>query len=167
MAATWVGLVATIAVGAVAGAAIAGSTAAASTAQQNNGKVDWETVGLCAGVGAAVGALASAAGYGIAKIVGLGEKTYSCEFGKGSFNSVDDSLNYHFGKHGKKLGVSNPKEYANMANNFAGKVLKSGAKPIRAVTGTTPNVYRYEMEGKFIHMVVEKAKVMIVTFGVI
>ncbi len=65
MAATGVGLVATIAVGAVAGAAIAGSTAAASTAQQNNGKVDWETVGLCVGVGAAVGALASGISYGV------------------------------------------------------------------------------------------------------
>lgn len=49
-AATGVGLVATIALGAVAGAAIASTTAVASTIQQD-GKIDWETVGVCAGVG--------------------------------------------------------------------------------------------------------------------
>jgi len=43
-------VVATIAVGAVVGAGIAVGTAAASTYIQD-GKVDWEAVGICAGVG--------------------------------------------------------------------------------------------------------------------
>lgn len=67
-AATGVGLIATVAMGAVAGAAIASGTAMASTKQQD-GKVDWETVGVCAGVGAAVGALASGVAYGITNAV--------------------------------------------------------------------------------------------------
>lgn len=66
-AATGVGLIATVAAGAVAGAAIAASTAAASTYQQD-GKVDWETVGICAGTGGVVGAVASGVAYGVTKV---------------------------------------------------------------------------------------------------
>ena len=57
-------VVATVAVGALVGAGIAVGTAAYSTYQQD-GKVDWETVGICAGVGAAVGAVSSYAAYKI------------------------------------------------------------------------------------------------------
>ena len=55
---------ATVAVGALVGAGIAAGTAAISTYQQD-GKVDWETVGICAGVGAAVGAVTSYAAHKI------------------------------------------------------------------------------------------------------
>ena len=55
-------IVATVAVGALVGAGIAAGTAAISTYQQD-GKVDWETVGICAGVGLAVGAISSYAAY--------------------------------------------------------------------------------------------------------
>lgn len=61
-------VVATVAIGAVVGAGIAATTAAASTYIQD-GKVDWETVGIYAGVGTAVGALASGVSYGITKIL--------------------------------------------------------------------------------------------------
>lgn len=67
-AATGVGLLATIAIGAAAGAAIASSTAAISTKQQD-GKVDLETVGICAGVGSVVGAVVSGTVYGITKAI--------------------------------------------------------------------------------------------------
>lgn len=55
-------VVATVAVGALVGAGIAAGTAAISTHQQD-GKVDWETVGICAGVGTAVGAVSAYAAY--------------------------------------------------------------------------------------------------------
>ena len=61
-------VVATVAVGALVGAGIATGTAAISTYQQD-GKVDWETVGICAGVGAAVGAITSGVAYGITSAV--------------------------------------------------------------------------------------------------
>jgi len=51
-------VVATIAVGAAVGAGIAAGTAAASTYIQD-GKVDMEAVGICAGLGAAVGAISA------------------------------------------------------------------------------------------------------------
>ena len=57
-----------IATGALVGAGIAAGTAAISTYQQD-GKVDWETVGICAGVGGAVGALASGVAYGITSLI--------------------------------------------------------------------------------------------------
>lgn len=59
---------ATIAVGALVGAGIAFGTAAASTYIQD-GKVDWETVGICTGVGVAVGALASGVSYKITALI--------------------------------------------------------------------------------------------------
>ena len=61
-------VVATVAVGALVGAGIATGTAAISTYQQD-GKVDWETVGICAGVGTAVGALTSGVAYGITSAI--------------------------------------------------------------------------------------------------
>jgi len=61
---TGIGLVATIAAGAVAGAAIMGTATALETYSMD-GKVDWGAVGLASGIGAAVGAVASAVGYGI------------------------------------------------------------------------------------------------------
>ena len=61
-------VVATVAVGALVGAGIATGTAAISTYQQD-GKVDWETVGICAGVGAAVGAISSYSAYKITSAI--------------------------------------------------------------------------------------------------
>ena len=89
-AATGVGLVATIAIGAVAGAAIAAGTAAASTAQQD-GKVDWETVGICAGVGGVVGAVVSGAAYGVTKAAMkiAGAKASGPSKNVNSYNSYD------------------------------------------------------------------------------
>ncbi len=57
-----------IATGALVGAGIAAGTAAISTYQQD-GKVDWETVGICAGVGTAVGALSSFLGYKAGQLI--------------------------------------------------------------------------------------------------
>lgn len=57
-----------IAAGALAGAGIATATAMASTYQQD-GKVDWETVGICAGVGCAVGAVSSFLGYKAGQLI--------------------------------------------------------------------------------------------------
>lgn len=61
-------VVATVAVGALVGTGIATGTAAISTYQQD-GKVDWETVGICSGVGAAVGAVSSYATYKITSAI--------------------------------------------------------------------------------------------------
>ena len=57
-----------IAAGALVGAGIAAGTAMISTHQQD-GKIDWETVGICAGVGAAVGAISSFLGYKAGQLI--------------------------------------------------------------------------------------------------
>ena len=57
-----------IATGALIGAGIAAGTSMLSTYQQD-GKVDWETVGICTGVGAAVGAIASFLGYKAGQLI--------------------------------------------------------------------------------------------------
>ena len=57
-----------IAAGALVGAGISAGTAIASTYQQD-GKVDWETVGICAGVGCAVGAISSFLGYKAGQLI--------------------------------------------------------------------------------------------------
>lgn len=67
---------AVIAVGALIGAGAAATTAAVSTYVQD-GKVDWETVGICTGVGAAVGALGSAIGYYSSNSNGSGDVSSS------------------------------------------------------------------------------------------
>lgn len=96
-AATGVGLIATVAMGAVAGATIASGTAMASTKQQD-GKVDWKTVGVCAGVGAAVGAIASGVSYGFTKLIkGLSKaRIYSVAFAIGiaPLTICSQKLNY-------------------------------------------------------------------------
>lgn len=108
---TGLGLVATIAIGAVAGATIATATSAASTAQQNNGKVDWKTVGVCAGVGAVVGAVVSGAAYGITKAVQAAKAAKSAkaaedaakaaeEAAKATKADLGNKLDYAFGKAG-------------------------------------------------------------------
>lgn len=47
---------------------MAAGTAAISTYQQD-GKVDWETVGICAGVGCAIGAISSFLGYKAGQLI--------------------------------------------------------------------------------------------------
>ncbi len=79
-------------------------------------------------------------------------------FSKGSFNSIDDCVTYHFGKHGAEVGASNASQYVKMVMDTARTVIKTGAKPIRAVSGATANVMRYEVGKYYIHMAIEGKK---------
>lgn len=98
-----------IATGALIGAGIAAGTAMASTYQQD-GKIDWETVGICAGVGGAVGALAAGVGYEIGSAIGKIVRT--------KFFKSDKLLEEHFLKHGKEFEglFKNAQEYLDGAN---------------------------------------------------
>lgn len=113
---TGLGLVATIAIGAVAGATIATATSAASTAQQNNGKVDWKTVGVCAGVGAVVGFVVSGAAYGITKAVQAAKAAKSAKAAEEAAKAaesatklpstkIETSKLQHEWKHAKDFGI--------------------------------------------------------------
>jgi len=79
---------------------------------------------------------------------------------EGSRDSSNDSLLWHFEKHGAEVGARTPKEYLLKALDFA-KDLKR-VRPYH-VSGYTPNVQRYEKKGKYID--IDETNKKIVSFG--
>ena len=86
------------------------------------------------------------------------------EWGKGSFDSVDDSLAYHANKHAGKLGLdpTDTAGYFKKATNFADTVVQRGVKAGKIIDGATPNIRVYNYAGKTIWM--DKANKIIVNF---
>lgn len=86
-----------IVTGALVGAGIATGTTAISSYQQD-GKVDWESVGICAGIGTAVGALSAGIAYGFTKIIKdlTNARIYSIAFAVGTspLTICSSKLNY-------------------------------------------------------------------------
>ncbi|WP_455641966.1 RHS repeat domain-containing protein [Paenibacillus chitinolyticus] len=66
---------------------------------------------------------------------------------KGSFDSPLDSANYHFGKHGKKVGASDLDQYLRKAEGFS-QNLRGASKS--NVNGAVEGVIRYKKNGKYI-----------------
>ena len=77
---------------------------------------------------------------------------------KGSFDSPEGSLDYHFNKHGKEVGATTPRQYLEKARVFADNL--KGATKVN-IKGSTENVVRYYKNGKYIDMVGKK----IISFG--
>ncbi|HEU4962139.1 MAG TPA: RHS repeat-associated core domain-containing protein [Sphingomonas sp.] len=67
----------------------------------------------------------------------------SC-WGKGTFSTVSQSLDYHFNKHSKSLGLSTVDQYKNAAINFSHNL--SGARSIQQA----PDTIKYIQNGQFI-----------------
>ena len=156
------GLGACIAAGAVAGG-VTGGIAGGVISYQETGEVEvWAVVGGIIG-GAALGGLT---GWAVGAIMGAGTKM-TCGFAKGSFDSVDDCLNYHFNKHGAEVGAKNISEYVKLAEQTAHKVVKNGLPAIRQVSGATANVFRYEVGNYYIHMAKSAKEIIIVSFGLL
>lgn len=94
------GLGACIDAGAVAGG-ITGDVAGGIISYQETGEVQvWAVFGGVIG-GAILGGLT---GWAVGIIMGAGSQM-TCGFAKGSFNTVDDCINYHFNKHGAEVGA--------------------------------------------------------------
>ena len=91
----------------------------------------------------------------------------TCGFAKGSFNTVDDCVNYHFNKHGAEVGAKTVSEYVKLAEQTANTVVKNGVPAIRQVTGATANVFRYEVGNYYIHMAQSAKEIIIVSFGLL
>ncbi|MFC4652192.1 hypothetical protein ACFO26_04660 [Lactococcus nasutitermitis] len=82
-------------------------------------------------------------------------------WGKGSYNSSEDSLLNHFDKHGKQVGATTPEQYARKAEGMLNKVLgKVKGKPVE---GQTSNVYRYRKGGYYID--IQRGTDNIISFG--
>jgi hypothetical protein len=81
-------------------------------------------------------------------------------WGKGSYDSPEDSLINHYEKHKEEVGASSPEQYANKAKNFASNLKGATSKP---VDGETPDVVRYYKNGKYID--IQKTTKKIISFG--
>lgn len=156
------GLGACIAAGAIAGG-ITGGVAGGIISYQETGEVQvWAIFGGIIG-GAILGGLT---GWAVGTIMGAGSQM-TCGFAKGSFNSVDDCLNYHFKKNGAEVGAKSISEYVKLAEQTANTVIKNGIPAIREVAGATANVFRYEVGNFYIHMAKTAKEIIIVSFGLL
>lgn len=88
------------------------------------------------------------------------ENANSSEWNKGSFDSSQESLDYHFNKHGDGVGAKNTEQYLRKAEEFA-KNAKKGSTKSR-VRGEVEGVIRYKKNGKYIDIAPDGS---IVLFG--
>lgn len=156
------GLGACIAAGAIAGG-ITGGVAGGVISYEETGEVQvWAVFGGVVG-GAILGGLT---GWAVGAIMGAGSQM-TCGFAKGSFNSVEECLEYHFRKHGAEVGAQTVSEYVRLAEQTANAVIKNGIPAIREVAGATANVFRYEVGNYYIHMAMSGKEIIIVSFGLL
>ena len=87
-------------------------------------------------------------------------KNQDGEWGSGSFDSPEDSLEVHFKKHGKEVGAENIEQYQRKAQEFA-RTVKKGVKGTD-VPGSTPGVKRFRKNGKYIDLAPDGS---IISFG--
>ena len=69
------------------------------------------------------------------------------KWSKGSFDSVEDSLKYHFKEHGEEVGATNIDQYVRKAEGFSQNL--RGAHKSYPPNGT-PGAVRYTKNGKYI-----------------
>lgn len=79
---------------------------------------------------------------------------------KVSFDSPEDSLDYHYGKHGDEVGATSRDQYLRKAEEFA-KTAKKGSTKSR-VDGAVEGTIRYKKNGKYIDIAPDGS---IVSFG--
>ncbi len=79
---------------------------------------------------------------------------------KGSFDSPEDSLDYHYDRHGDEVGATSRDQYLRKAEEFA-KTAKKGSTKSR-VDGAVEGTIRYKKNGKYIDIAPDGS---IVSFG--
>ena len=72
------------------------------------------------------------------------------KWGKGSFENTENSVEYHFNEHGEEVGASDLRQYLRKAKEFARNLKR--ARKVGGVDGATPDVVRYEKNGKYIDL---------------
>ena len=77
-------------------------------------------------------------------------KVLNKKLGKGSFDSIEDSIEHHYKKHGREVEASDVRQYLRKAKEFA-RTLKR-ARRVGEVDGPTPGVVRYEKNGRYIDL---------------
>jgi filamentous hemagglutinin len=84
----------------------------------------------------------------------------AASWGEGSFNSPEESLEWHFEKHGEEVGASTPEEYLQKAEAFKNNL--RGARK-SSIEGATEDVVRFTKNGKYVDIQTSTGK--IVSFG--
>lgn len=79
---------------------------------------------------------------------------------KGSFDTVEESLDYHYRKHGKEVGATSKEAYMRKAEEFA-KIAKKGSSK-SYVDGAVEGTIRYKKNGKYIDIAPDGS---IISFG--
>lgn len=90
---------------------------------------------------------------------GTSGSNFNNKWNSGSFDSADDSLEYHYNKHGAEVGATSKEQYYRKAEEFS-KNLKGATK--KNVSGYTEGVVRYYKNGKYIDLAPDGS---IVSFG--
>ena len=73
----------------------------------------------------------------------------ACEWNKGSFNTPEDSLKYHYKKHGEEVNATSVEQYLRKAESF--KLNLKGTKK-KEIDGFIDGVIRYMKNGKYIDL---------------
>jgi pyocin large subunit-like protein len=77
-------------------------------------------------------------------------------WGKGTFESVEESALYHFEKHGEELGAKDTLSYLRKADGFASNLKRARRTLLEG------GAVRYEKNGRFL---IKDAEGLIVSFG--
>ena len=83
----------------------------------------------------------------------------ACEWNKGSFDTPEESLEYHYKEHGNEVGANSIEQYIRKAENFMRNL--KGAKK-HEVDGFVDGVIRYIKNGKYIDLAPDKS---VISFG--
>ncbi|MBD2181095.1 hypothetical protein H6S82_12755 [Planktothrix sp. FACHB-1355] len=84
---------------------------------------------------------------------------YDQKWHKGSFDSPEDSLRYHFDRHGAEINATTPEQYLNKAEQFKNNQKRAKSYP---VDGANPGTKRYVKNGRYIDLAPDGR---IVSFG--
>lgn len=69
------------------------------------------------------------------------------KWGKGTFDTVEDSLNHHYGEHGQEVGAGDIDQYVRKADGFRQNL--RGSQKARPTNGTHGAI-RYTKNGKYL-----------------
>lgn len=86
-------------------------------------------------------------------------------WGKGTFETANKSLLYHFEKHGKEVGALSPEQYLNKAKEFKRNLKRTKGGPIPSFDNHSGEQtgWKYIKNGKYIILDLEKKNIL--SFG--
>ena len=87
-------------------------------------------------------------------------KTETRNWNKGSFDSAEESLEYHYNKRGNEVGATSQEQYLRKAEEFSKTAKKNSTRTW--ASGEVEGAIRYKKNGKFIDIAPDGS---IISFG--